>query len=168
MSPELRTPYVVSIKSDRGADSENTNIEKYRVTGTRLNIAYMRSFPRLIMVTCPVFRCADPGDSTVNIQFNGEHREGRFRFQMFKWRWSAEDVYLHCEIDICNKTLERCAGYGVGFGRRMSEIYKILTLFDACIFSLTGRVQRPWQFPKKESGRLAEGGRLYSGSGGPS
>lgn len=55
-------------------------------------------------------RCADPGDSTVKIQYNGEQREGRFRFQMFKWRWSAEDVYLHCEVDICNKTLETCTG----------------------------------------------------------
>lgn len=57
-------------------------------------------------------RCADKGDSTVQIQYNGEQREGRFRFQMFKWRWSADDVYLHCEIDICNKTLEMCSGEG--------------------------------------------------------
>nr|XP_039267691.1 uromodulin-like [Styela clava] len=55
-------------------------------------------------------RCVDSRDPTVQILYNGEESEGRFKFQMFKWRWSADDVYLHCEIDICNKTFEQCAG----------------------------------------------------------
>jgi hypothetical protein len=29
---------------------------------------------------------------------------------MFKWRWSADPIYLHCEVDVCNKTSEVCTG----------------------------------------------------------
>lgn len=56
-----------------------------------------------------VDRCTDENsDPTVQIYSNGETHKSRFKFQMFKWRWSAEDVYLHCEIDVCNKTSEVC------------------------------------------------------------
>lgn len=54
-------------------------------------------------------RCVDDdSDPTVQIYSNGEAQKSRFKYQMFKWRWSADDVYLHCEIDICNKTSEQC------------------------------------------------------------
>jgi hypothetical protein len=54
-------------------------------------------------------RCVDKtSDPTVQIYSNGESHKSRFKYQMFKWRWSADDVYLHCEIDICNKTSEVC------------------------------------------------------------
>jgi len=54
-------------------------------------------------------RCVDAqNDPTVQIYSNGESHKSRFKYQMFKWRWSADDVYLHCEIDICNKTSEVC------------------------------------------------------------
>jgi len=54
-------------------------------------------------------RCTDKtSDPTVQIYSNGESHKSRFKYQMFKWRWSADDVYLHCEIDICNKTSELC------------------------------------------------------------
>lgn len=71
-------------------------------------------------------RCADDHDTTVQIQYNGELNEGRFKFQMFKWRWSADDVYIHCEVDICNTTFEQCTGDGIdckgsgGFRRKRS------------------------------------------------
>lgn len=54
-------------------------------------------------------RCTDgDSDPTVQIYSNGVSHKSRFKYQMFKWRWSADDVYLHCEIDICNKTSEVC------------------------------------------------------------
>jgi hypothetical protein len=54
-------------------------------------------------------RCTDKeSDPTVQIYSNGESHKSRFKFQMFKWRWSADNVYLHCEIDVCNKTSEVC------------------------------------------------------------
>merc|ERR1711972_1265706 len=54
-------------------------------------------------------KCA-ASDPTVDIYSNGETHKSRFKFQMFKWRWSADPIYLHCEVDICNKTSEQCAG----------------------------------------------------------
>lgn len=54
-------------------------------------------------------RCVEESsDPTVKIYNNGETHRSRFKFQMFKWRWSADDVYLHCEVDVCNKTSEVC------------------------------------------------------------
>lgn len=54
-------------------------------------------------------RCVDENqDPTVKIYSNGLSHKSRFKFQMFKWRWSADPVYLHCEVDICNATSEVC------------------------------------------------------------
>lgn len=54
-------------------------------------------------------RCTEKeSDNTVQIYSNGESHKSRFKFQMFKWRWSADNVYLHCEVDICNRTSEAC------------------------------------------------------------
>jgi len=53
------------------------------------------------------FRCAD-NDPTVEIYSNGESHQSRFKFQMFKWRWSGDPLFLHCEVDICNKSTEEC------------------------------------------------------------
>lgn len=59
-------------------------------------------------------RCADTdSDPTVLIYSNGESHKSRFKFQMFKWRWSADDVYIHCEVDICNRTSEVCTPQNV-------------------------------------------------------
>ncbi|CAK8674827.1 pancreatic secretory granule membrane major glycoprotein GP2-like [Clavelina lepadiformis] len=60
-----------------------------------------------------VDRCANPNDSTVQVRYNGESTESQFKFQMFKWRWSADDIYLHCEVDICNSANETCTGEGI-------------------------------------------------------
>jgi hypothetical protein len=54
-------------------------------------------------------RCSD-NDPTVDIYSNGESHKSRFKFQMFKWRWSGDPIFLHCEVDICNKTSEHCTG----------------------------------------------------------
>jgi hypothetical protein len=54
-------------------------------------------------------RCAN-NDPTVEIYSNGETHQSRFKFQMFKWRWSADPIFLHCEVDVCNKTSEVCTG----------------------------------------------------------
>lgn len=54
-------------------------------------------------------RCSD-NDPTVDIYTNGESHKSRFKFQMFKWRWSGDPIFLHCEVDICNKTSEQCTG----------------------------------------------------------
>ena len=54
-------------------------------------------------------RCAD-NDPTVQIYQNGQTHQSRFKFQMFKWRWSADPIFLHCEVDVCNKTSEICTG----------------------------------------------------------
>jgi hypothetical protein len=62
-------------------------------------------------------RCVDAQqDPTVQIYSNGEGQKSRFKYQMFKWRWSADDVYLHCEIDICNKTSETCTAVTSSMG----------------------------------------------------
>lgn len=57
-------------------------------------------------------RCANENDNTVQILYNGEQSKAQFKFQMFKWRWSADDIYIHCEVDICNRTQEYCMGEG--------------------------------------------------------
>ena len=62
-------------------------------------------------------RCTDKeSDPTVQIYANGETHKSRFKFQMFKWRWSSDDVFLHCEIDICNKTSEVCTAATTSLG----------------------------------------------------
>lgn len=55
-------------------------------------------------------RCANLNDSTIRVQENGESETSRFTFQMFKWRYSADDVYIHCEVDICSRANEVCVG----------------------------------------------------------
>jgi hypothetical protein len=54
-------------------------------------------------------RCID-NDPTVEVYQNGQSHQSRFKFQMFKWRWSADPIFLHCEVDVCNKTSEECTG----------------------------------------------------------
>lgn len=51
-------------------------------------------------------RCANAGDDTVFVFSNGNSDQARFKFQMFKWRWSHDPVYVHCDIDICDRSVE--------------------------------------------------------------
>lgn len=66
-------------------------------------------------------RCASPDDATVEIYRNGAGEEAQFKFDMFKWRSAqVEFVYLHCEVRVCNTSLEQCGGDGAqcdGSGR---------------------------------------------------
>jgi len=57
-------------------------------------------------------RCVNSNDTTIKIRQNGESETSRFMFQMFKWRYSADDVYIHCEVDICSTKNEVCVGDG--------------------------------------------------------
>jgi len=58
-------------------------------------------------------RCVNSNDTTIAIKQNGKSEISQFKFQMFKWRFSADDVYIHCEVDICSKTNEMCSGNGI-------------------------------------------------------
>lgn len=73
------------------------------------------------------FRCA-ASDPTVDIYSNGETHKSRFKFQMFKWRWSADPIYLHCEVDICNKTIEQCLGDAVSTPTHFNAVFEFKLL----------------------------------------
>ena len=51
---------------------------------------------------------------------------------MFKWRWSADPIFLHCEVDVCNKTSEICTGAKVRalFVTHLKPIKKNGIVFD--------------------------------------
>jgi len=61
--------------------------------------------------------CASPNDPTVSIYQNGQYgqEEARFSFDMFKFKQEYGDyLYLHCEVKLCNSTLEICNGDATG------------------------------------------------------
>ena len=70
-----------------------------------------------------ISRCAN-NDPTVEVYQNGLNHQSRFKFQMFKWRWSADPIYLHCEVDVCNKTSEVCTGTSVSTSQILIKINK--------------------------------------------
>nr|XP_039270260.1 alpha-tectorin-like [Styela clava] len=47
-------------------------------------------------------KCKD--DPTTDILSNGEGDFARFCFQMFKWKDSMEEIYMHCIVNVCNAT----------------------------------------------------------------
>ncbi|XP_076813818.1 pancreatic secretory granule membrane major glycoprotein GP2-like [Clavelina lepadiformis] len=59
-----------------------------------------------------VDRCVDAKDETVKIYANGEGTKARYSFQMFRWRNTAEYIYLHCEVYVCDTNAENCTGSG--------------------------------------------------------
>lgn len=73
------------------------------------------------------FRCAD-NDPTVEIYSNGESHQSRFKFQMFKWRWSGDPLFLHCEVDICNKSTEECTSRD----QAVSYFFSLNVTYDEC------------------------------------
>ena len=81
------------------------------------------------------FRCAD-NDPTVEIYSNGESHQSRFKFQMFKWRWSGDPLFLHCEVDICNKSTEECTSrdQAVSFNYSLSALL-INILLESIIYN---------------------------------
>jgi hypothetical protein len=58
--------------------------------------------------------CASPDDPTVSIYKNGAYSdtEARFGFDMFRFKDGSvgEYIYIHCEVKLCNSTVEICNG----------------------------------------------------------
>jgi hypothetical protein len=52
--------------------------------------------------------CVSPEDKSVEILENGNSENARFKFDMFKWRGLIAYIYLHCEVHLCNRTVETC------------------------------------------------------------
>lgn len=52
--------------------------------------------------------CVSPEDKSVEILENGNSENARFKFNMFKWRGLIAYIYLHCEVHLCNRTVETC------------------------------------------------------------
>jgi len=57
-------------------------------------------------------KCRSPEDDSVQIIENGQSAASKFKFNMFKWRGVIAYIYLHCEVHICNTTMEMCYGEG--------------------------------------------------------
>lgn len=49
---------------------------------------------------------------------------------MFKWRWSADPIFLHCEVDVCNKTSEICTGANTNCNGKGEERQKRDLAYD--------------------------------------
>lgn len=52
--------------------------------------------------------CVSPEDASVEILENGNSDNARFKFNMFKWKGVIAYIYLHCEVHLCNNTIETC------------------------------------------------------------
>lgn len=52
--------------------------------------------------------CINPEDESVEILENGNSDSARFKFNMFKWKGVIAYIYLHCEVHLCNNTIEAC------------------------------------------------------------
>lgn len=52
--------------------------------------------------------CVSPEDPSVEILENGNSDNARFKFNMFKWKGVIAYIYLHCEVHLCNNTIETC------------------------------------------------------------
>jgi hypothetical protein len=52
--------------------------------------------------------CVSPEDPSVEILENGNSDNARFKFNMFKWKGVIAYIYLHCEVHLCNSTVETC------------------------------------------------------------
>ncbi|KAM4023720.1 uromodulin-like [Anomaloglossus baeobatrachus] len=47
-------------------------------------------------------RCANKKDPSIRVIQNGVSREGRFSLRMFKFIGKEHQIYLHCQVGICN------------------------------------------------------------------
>ncbi|XP_075422144.1 uromodulin-like isoform X2 [Ascaphus truei] len=52
--------------------------------------------------------CPNHNDPTISVAQNGVSLQGRFSLQVFTFIGSYNQVYLHCEIRLCDKTSETC------------------------------------------------------------
>ncbi|XP_068578084.1 uncharacterized protein [Cebidichthys violaceus] len=53
--------------------------------------------------------CPNPADKTVTMENNGEGTSNYFSFNMFQFSGKNGDVYLHCRLNLCEKTISSCA-----------------------------------------------------------
>jgi hypothetical protein len=97
-NPDYQNDFTITIKScfaNHAEDHKNMENYHYLISGM----------------------CASPDDPTVSIYQNGQYSstEARFSFDMFKFRKGYGDyIYLHCEVKLCNSTLEICNGESQG------------------------------------------------------
>ncbi|XP_063285552.1 uromodulin-like [Pelobates fuscus] len=52
--------------------------------------------------------CPNRQDSTIEVTVNGVSKEARFSVQMFKFVGGYSQVYLHCQISLCDVTVGSC------------------------------------------------------------
>merc|ERR1712025_512940 len=93
LSQEYNNDFTITLKSCfANHDPNHTNMDTYHYL-----IAGM---------------CASPDDDTVQIYQNGLDgtTEAKFSFEMFKFRKGFDYFYLHCEVKLCNSTVEICNG----------------------------------------------------------
>lgn len=92
-SPEYQNDFTITLKSCyANHDPNHKNMETYHYLVSGM--------------------CASPDDKTVSIYQNGKYgdTEARFAFDMFKFRKGFDYIYLHCEVKLCNNTVEVCNG----------------------------------------------------------
>ncbi|CAK6445081.1 unnamed protein product [Pipistrellus nathusii] len=52
--------------------------------------------------------CPNQLDATVSVEENGVSAQGRFSVQMFKFAGNYDQVFLHCEVRLCDALQEQC------------------------------------------------------------
>ncbi|KAM4631553.1 uromodulin-like [Discoglossus pictus] len=52
--------------------------------------------------------CLNRNDPTISIDQNGQSYQGCFSLQVFKFIGNYDQVYLHCEVRLCDTTFESC------------------------------------------------------------
>ncbi|XP_066432336.1 uromodulin-like [Eleutherodactylus coqui] len=60
-------------------------------------------------------RCPNRRDVSVNVEENGVSQRGLFSVQMFKFVGDNDAVYLHCQSNICDTTINICKPSCLGF-----------------------------------------------------
>lgn len=53
-------------------------------------------------------RCPNKADGTITVDENGKSREGKFSVQMFKFVGNYDNVYLHCNVSLCDTRKGSC------------------------------------------------------------
>ncbi|XP_018428794.1 PREDICTED: uromodulin-like [Nanorana parkeri] len=82
------SPYIVLMKNCFGTPTNNINDTiKYHI----------------IKDSCPIKQ-----DSTISVPINGVSNEGRFSLQLFRFITRYSQIYLHCEINLCDPTTNIC------------------------------------------------------------
>ncbi|XP_069841009.1 uromodulin-like [Dendropsophus ebraccatus] len=66
-------------------------------------------------------RCPNKEDASVKVLENGVSTRGRFSLQMFRFVGEHSQVYLHCEINICDSKKQECKPFCSGPQRRRAQ-----------------------------------------------